>query len=116
MAGELSAHVHLPSPDTGDLANRGHRRFVWGMRKVYRGRDIEVSFDLDLCIHVAKCLRGEARVFQLNRRPWIRRAAPGVEDVAEVGGRGRGEAWLYHGLIAGRTRIRRDRPKSRRYA
>ncbi|HEX9098088.1 MAG TPA: (4Fe-4S)-binding protein [Candidatus Dormibacteraeota bacterium] len=26
------------------------------MRKVYRGRDIEVSFDLDLCIHVAECL------------------------------------------------------------
>jgi uncharacterized Fe-S cluster protein YjdI len=28
------------------------------MRKVYRGRDIEVSFDLDVCIHVGECLRG----------------------------------------------------------
>ena len=40
------------------------------MRKVYRGRDIEVSFDLDICIHVGECLRGEPRVFKLERRPW----------------------------------------------
>ena len=41
------------------------------MRKVYRGRNIEVSFDLDICIHVAECLRGEPRVFELDRRPWV---------------------------------------------
>ena len=37
------------------------------MRKVYRGRDIEVSFDLDLCVHVGECVRGDTNVFQLNR-------------------------------------------------
>ena len=41
------------------------------MRKTYRGRDIEVSFDLDLCIHVGECLRGSPAVFNLDRRPWV---------------------------------------------
>jgi uncharacterized Fe-S cluster protein YjdI len=41
------------------------------VRKVYRGRDIEVSFDLDICIHVGECLRGERSVFMLERRPWV---------------------------------------------
>jgi uncharacterized Fe-S cluster protein YjdI/CDGSH-type Zn-finger protein len=41
------------------------------VRKVYRGRDIEVSFDLDICIHVGECLRGDRSVFKLDRRPWV---------------------------------------------
>lgn len=36
------------------------------VRKVYRGKDIEVSFDLDICIHVGECLRGQAQVFDLK--------------------------------------------------
>src|SRR5207248_3816380 len=44
---------------------------VGNMRKVYRGRDIEVSFDLDICIHVGECLRGDPNVFRLDRRPWV---------------------------------------------
>ncbi len=32
---------------------------------------MEVSFDLDICIHVAECLRGEPNVFKLQRRPWV---------------------------------------------
>jgi uncharacterized Fe-S cluster protein YjdI/CDGSH-type Zn-finger protein len=40
------------------------------MRKVYRGRDVEVSFDLDVCIHIGECLRGDPKVFKLDRRPW----------------------------------------------
>jgi uncharacterized Fe-S cluster protein YjdI/CDGSH-type Zn-finger protein len=45
--------------------------YVGFVRKVYRGRDVEVSFDLDICIHVGECLRGEPRVFKLRRRPWV---------------------------------------------
>jgi uncharacterized Fe-S cluster protein YjdI/CDGSH-type Zn-finger protein len=41
------------------------------VRKVYRGAAIEVSFDLDICIHVGECLRGEPRVFKLHNRPWV---------------------------------------------
>lgn len=54
------------------------------MRKVYRGRDIEVSFDLDICIHVAECLRGNRDVFQLDRRPWVLPDLADADVVAEV--------------------------------
>lgn len=54
------------------------------MRKVYRGRDIEVSFDLDICVHVAECLRGEPRVFELHRRPWILPDEGDADVVAKV--------------------------------
>jgi len=51
------------------------------VRKVYRGRDVEVSFDLDMCVHIAECLRGHPQVFDLNRRPWI---LPDIADADEV--------------------------------
>lgn len=54
------------------------------MRKVYRGRDIEVSFDIDICVHVAECLRGEPKVFQLQRRPWILPDEGDPDLIAEV--------------------------------
>jgi uncharacterized Fe-S cluster protein YjdI/CDGSH-type Zn-finger protein len=73
-------------------------RMFEGVRKVYRGRDIEVSFDLDLCIHVAECLRGQRDVFELNRRPWILPDAAGADEVAEVVQRCPSGALLYHRL------------------
>jgi uncharacterized Fe-S cluster protein YjdI/CDGSH-type Zn-finger protein len=54
------------------------------MRKTYRGKDIEVTFDLDLCIHIAECLRGERGVFQLERRPWVLPDEAAADQVAEV--------------------------------
>ncbi|TMF37807.1 MAG: hypothetical protein E6I27_08140 [Chloroflexi bacterium] len=54
------------------------------MRKVYRGRDIEVSFDLDLCVHIAECLRGDTRVFDVDRRPWVLPDEGEAEVVAQV--------------------------------
>ena len=54
------------------------------MRKVYRGENIEVSFDLDLCVHVAECLRGDRAVFKLDRRPWVAPDLSEAEIVAQV--------------------------------
>ena len=54
------------------------------MRKVYRGKEIEVSFDLDVCIHVGECLRGEPSVFELRRRPWVLPDAGTPDVVAQV--------------------------------
>jgi uncharacterized Fe-S cluster protein YjdI/CDGSH-type Zn-finger protein len=54
------------------------------VRKLYRGKDIEVTFDLDVCIHVGECLRGEPSVFQLKRRPWVLPDAGRADTVAEV--------------------------------
>jgi uncharacterized Fe-S cluster protein YjdI/CDGSH-type Zn-finger protein len=68
------------------------------MRKVYRGRDIDVSFDLDICIHVGECLRGERQVFELKRRPWILPDAASAEEVADVVRRCPSGALLYRRL------------------
>ena len=54
------------------------------MRKVYRGRDIEVSFDLDICVHIGECLRGDREVFKLDRRPWILPDSGDADLVAKV--------------------------------
>ena len=54
------------------------------MRKVYRGKDIEVSFDLDQCIHVGECLRGLPAAFRLDRRPWLLPDEGSADEVAEV--------------------------------
>jgi len=54
------------------------------VRKVYRGREIEVSFDLDLCVHIGECLRGDRRVFKLDRRPWVLPDEADADAVAEI--------------------------------
>jgi uncharacterized Fe-S cluster protein YjdI/CDGSH-type Zn-finger protein len=54
------------------------------VRKVYRGRDIEVSFDLDICVHIGECLRGQPEVFKVNRRPWILSDLADADEVAEI--------------------------------
>jgi uncharacterized Fe-S cluster protein YjdI/CDGSH-type Zn-finger protein len=40
-------------------------------RRTYLGAKVEISFDADLCIHAAECVRGLPSVFDRNRRPWI---------------------------------------------
>jgi uncharacterized Fe-S cluster protein YjdI/CDGSH-type Zn-finger protein len=71
------------------------------VRKLYRGQDIEVSFDLDICIHVGECLRGQRQVFELNRRPWISPDAGAADEVAEVVRRCPSGALLYRRLDGG---------------
>jgi uncharacterized Fe-S cluster protein YjdI/CDGSH-type Zn-finger protein len=71
------------------------------MRKVYRGRDIEVSFDLDICIHVGECLRGDPKVFKLRRRPWVLPDEGAAGVVAEVVERCPSGALVYRRLDGG---------------
>jgi uncharacterized Fe-S cluster protein YjdI/CDGSH-type Zn-finger protein len=52
------------------------------MRRTYGGDRIEVSFDLDRCIHVGECLLSLPEVFELDRRPWI--DADGADPAAIV--------------------------------
>jgi uncharacterized Fe-S cluster protein YjdI/CDGSH-type Zn-finger protein len=52
------------------------------MRKTYRGDAIEVTFDLDRCIHVGECLLSLPEVFDLQRRPWIEPNAADPDMVA----------------------------------
>ena len=72
------------------------------MRKVYTGRDVEVSFDLDICIHIAECLRGDPDVFKLDRRPWVLPDEAEADQVAEIVERCPTGALLYRRLDGGR--------------
>ena len=40
-------------------------------RRTYRGTHVEVSFDGEICIHAAECVRRLPTVFNRDRRPWI---------------------------------------------
>ncbi|TMC85457.1 MAG: hypothetical protein E6J06_03785, partial [Chloroflexi bacterium] len=82
---------------------------VGEMRKVYRGRDIEVSFDLDICIHIGECLRGERNVFKLDRRPWALPDAGEADEVARVVELCPSGALLYKRMDGGQEE-RCDRP------
>lgn len=75
------------------------------MRKVYRGTDVEVSFDLDICVHIGECLRGQPDVFKLSRRPWVLPDAGDADAVAEVVERCPSGALLYKRLDGGRQEL-----------
>jgi len=53
-------------------------------RRNYRGTDIQVSFDADLCIHARECVRGLPAVFNRGRRPWILADNAPTEEVTRV--------------------------------
>ena len=52
------------------------------MRKTYRGKDVDVSFDPDVCVHSGKCVAGYPRCWSAKRRPWIEPDAATANDVA----------------------------------
>jgi uncharacterized Fe-S cluster protein YjdI len=55
-------------------------------RKTYAGADVDVSFDGDVCIHAAECVKGLPAVFDTKKRPWITPdEAPAADVVAQVG-------------------------------
>ena len=54
-------------------------------RKTYKGKDIDVSFDGDLCIHARECVTGLPGVFEANASgPWIHPDAASVERIVAV--------------------------------
>ncbi len=40
-------------------------------RKDYAGAERTVSFDPEVCVHAAECVKGLPQVFDTNKRPWI---------------------------------------------
>lgn len=49
--------------DEKELLEQGYRK--------YWGTDLDVYFKLDLCIHSAVCVKGNRRVFNVRKKPWI---------------------------------------------
>ncbi|MDR1853229.1 MAG: (4Fe-4S)-binding protein [Propionibacteriaceae bacterium] len=49
-------------------------------RKTYTGPILDVSYDIDVCRHAARCVHGMPEVFDTHRKPWI---DPEVADTPE---------------------------------
>jgi uncharacterized Fe-S cluster protein YjdI len=53
---------------------------------VYSGAEVTVTFDKEVCIHAASCIRELPAVFDLEGKPWIQPdAASAAEVAAQVG-------------------------------
>lgn len=50
----------------------------------YHGDDIEISYDVNRCIHVRECVTGLPGVFDPNERPWIDLEEGNPDEVADV--------------------------------
>lgn len=55
--------------------------------KEYKAGDVVVSYDPDVCIHAAECVRGLPKVFDPQARPWIRPENAAPEDLQSVIGK-----------------------------
>jgi uncharacterized Fe-S cluster protein YjdI/CDGSH-type Zn-finger protein len=52
--------------------------------RVYVGRDIDVAYDAERCIHAAECTRSLPAVFDNSRRPWIEPDGAAADAIAIV--------------------------------
>jgi uncharacterized Fe-S cluster protein YjdI len=52
------------------------------VRKDYGTDAIVVHWDSARCIHSANCLKALPEVFDVRRRPWVRMAAAGADEIA----------------------------------
>lgn len=50
----------------------------------YDGEEIKVSYDINRCIHAAKCVAGLPDVFDPNRKPWVDPDQAPAEKVADI--------------------------------
>ncbi|WP_039057315.1 4Fe-4S mono-cluster protein YjdI [Enterobacter sp. Bisph1] len=49
--------------------------------RVYTGEKIDVYFNTSVCKHAGNCVRGNTKLFDLKRKPWI---MPDEVDAATV--------------------------------
>lgn len=52
--------------------------------RLYVGKDIDVTYDTERCIHAAECIRNLPAVFDTSRRPWIQPDGASADAIAEV--------------------------------
>ena len=54
-------------------------------RRVYKGENLNVSYDIKLCMHAAECVKsGLKNVFDTEKRPWINPDGSSPERVIDV--------------------------------
>ncbi len=54
-----------------------------GYRK-YSGNEIDIFYHKGICAHVGNCVRGNAAVFEVGRRPWILPDEASADEDARV--------------------------------
>lgn len=52
-------------------------------RKTYFGPLVDVSFDLEICEHAAKCVKGMPEVFDTHKKPWINAEVADTPELAQ---------------------------------
>jgi len=52
--------------------------------KEYKGEEITVYFDGEICEHAAECVKGLPEVFNVKARPWISLDKGDAKKVVEV--------------------------------
>ncbi|QBH96713.1 hypothetical protein EKN56_10030 [Limnobaculum zhutongyuii] len=61
---------------SNELTEKGYR--------CYTGENIDVYFNTAMCQHSGNCVRGNANIFKLSRKPWIMPDNASVEEVKRV--------------------------------
>ena len=64
--------------------------------QTYEAPGITVTFDPNICVHSAVCVRGLPAVFDVRRRDWVRPHAAAVAEVAAQVQRCPSGALQYH--------------------
>lgn len=67
----------------GDIIMTEAELLEIGYRK-YDGQEVDVFFNKDICTHSQNCIKGNASVFDLERRPWILPDGAATSEVMEV--------------------------------
>src|SRR5690606_9606373 len=60
------------------------RRLMSNKRVVYEGKDIDVTWNGSLCIHVGECGRANNLLFVSGRKPWCQPDDVALDEVTDV--------------------------------
>ena len=52
--------------------------------KAYENDDIIVYWNPELCEHAAECIRGNGKVFDVSRRPWVDLSQAPASESSEI--------------------------------
>lgn len=52
--------------------------------KKYTGKEMNVYFNGNICIHAAECVRGNSSVFNPQRRPWIKVDEASPDEIKNI--------------------------------
>lgn len=63
--------------------------------KTYSNEEINVFWNPELCQHAGECIRGNSKVFDASRRPWVDISAAPSKEIAEIIDRCPSGALLY---------------------